>query len=166
MADNSCYVVHHAPDYHLGGKGRSHLSSMSKSETKYASRQNQESARQPSLDNSDDEMLRSFLPKSQQTKIEITERQNQENGGKLDISGHDELLRDATEKLAEVRTLDMGSGTSEHAALLKLKASGGQPQKLHDELADFEGEVSPVESQKSIVSRRHLRMIMDLDDDE
>nr|XP_027110166.1 protein timeless homolog isoform X1 [Coffea arabica] len=157
------------------------LKRRSKSETKYASRQNQESARQPSLDNSDDEMLRSFLPKSQQTKIEITERQNQENGGKLDISGHDELLRDATEKLAEVRTLDMGSGTSEHAGFteteglwgvnqsvsaLTNEANNRQPQKLHDELADFEGEVSPVESQKSIVSRRHLRMIMDLDDDE
>ncbi|KAL3521589.1 hypothetical protein ACH5RR_019738 [Cinchona calisaya] len=153
-----------------------------KSETTYVPRR--QLSRDTSGDTSDDELLRSFLPsKKQRNETEIAQRQNQESGRKLseDASDHDELLRHVTEKSAEVGIFEMSSDSLEHSGFVQTEGLGRvnqseitivnetdktQSQEMHDELADSEDEVSIAESQKSIVSRRHLRLIMDLEDDE
>lgn len=91
------------------------------------------------------------------------------------------FLSDAAEQPAEAGALEMSPGTLDHASFAETegvssgkksdtaflnKADNVQLQEMHDQLADFEDEISLVESQKSIVPRRHLRMIIDLEDNE
>ncbi|KAK2983623.1 hypothetical protein RJ640_023157 [Escallonia rubra] len=143
--------------------------------------------------NSDNETLLSLSRrrKSKQKLGRSVKRANQETGGKLsaDDSDSDDLLLSSVLGIRNEQSTEMGVAESEDAAANhdEAEATGGssgqniglafvdkaghlQCQQLEDELADdfpdFGDDETPVSSEKAVVIRRKLRMVVDLEDDE
>ncbi|XP_047265359.1 protein timeless homolog isoform X1 [Capsicum annuum] len=149
-------------------------------------RENKKIRKMPSKDASDDELLTSLLVKTKKAVPESKDGKPNINSMKIssenDTEGKDtcdsergELDQAAAMEVAEFNNIASDVDSDVDAGILAADRSSEQDvppgdqqlqEKFHSELSDFEDDDASLEAPITTVSRRRLRMVIDVEEDE